>query len=202
VASFRLGFHLTNVGIGSSSTDNTFNRSWASGREAQTTVLALNRIPQPTAGTAGSSHTKRLVVVVGYDGSPPARHALDEAAGLLRCRDGTLEVVHVSHWPASASLSGEALAAIMRVLDDRAVSLAEEVRARLVGQDHPWHFQRRDGAVVAELLAVAADLRSLYGDSAEVVIAVGGPSHRYHHLVGSVGASLARTDRFPVIVVP
>jgi nucleotide-binding universal stress UspA family protein len=154
-----------------------------------------------TAGTAGRS-TKRLVVVAGYDGSAPAGHALDHAADLLRGRDGSIEVVFVSHMPASAALWGSAFAEITRELDTQAETLAEEVRVRLVGEDHPWHFQHRPGAVVTELLAVAAEVNHQYGDSADVIIAVGGPSHRYHHLVGSVGVSLAHADRFPVVVVP
>ena len=64
------------------------------------TVMALSRTPETTAGTAGRC-TKSVVVVAGYDGSTPAGHALDHAADLLQGRDGSLEVVFVSHLPAS-----------------------------------------------------------------------------------------------------
>jgi nucleotide-binding universal stress UspA family protein len=103
--------------------------------------------------------------------------------------------------PASAALWGPAFAEITQGLDDQAETLAEEVRARLVGEDHRWHFEHRAGTVATDLLAVAAEVHRLYGDSADVIIAVGGPSRRYHHLVGSVGVSLVHTDRFPVVVV-
>jgi nucleotide-binding universal stress UspA family protein len=166
------------------------------------TVIDLSRPPEMTGGGTAGRSTKRLVVVAGYDGSAPAGHALDHAADLLQGRDGSIEVVFVSHLPASAAGWGAAFAEITQGLDDQAETLAEEVRARLVGEDHPWHFQHRAGAVATELLAVAAEVHRQYGDSAEVVIAVGGPSHRYHHLVGSVGVSLVHTDRFPVVVVP
>ena len=165
------------------------------------TVIPLSRTPEKMAGTA-SRFTKALVVVAGYDGSAPAGHALDHAADLLQGRDGSIEVVFVSHLPASAALSGPALAEIRQGLDDLAETLAEEVRARLVGGEHPWHFQHREGAVATELLGVAAEVDREYGGSADVVIAVGGPLHRYHHLVGSVGVSLVHSDRFPVVVVP
>ena len=165
------------------------------------TVMALSRTPETTAGPAGRS-TRGLVVVAGYDGSAPAGHALDHAADLLQGRDGSIEVVFVSHMPASAALWGPAFAEITQALDSQAEALAGEVRARLAGEDHPWHFQHRAGAVATELLAVAAEVNRQYGDSADVIIAVGGPSHRYHHLVGSVGVSLVHTNRFPVVVVP
>ena len=157
--------------------------------------------PEMTAGTAGPS-TRRLVVVVGYDGTPAAQRALDHAADLVQRRDGNIEVVHVSHLPAGATLSPIGIAETMQALDDHAVALAGDVHDRLARRVQHWHFQHRDGAVATELLAVAADLRRQYGNTADVAIVVGGPAHRYHHLVGSVGASLVHTDRFAVIVVP
>ena len=165
-------------------------------------VVSTRRRIVETAGMWGSSPVRHLAVVVGYDGSEPARHALDLAADLLRAREGTLEVVYVAHLPAGAALSGRGVAEILRAHDEQATLLAEEVRHRLLGEDHPWHFQRRDGRVGAELMAVATDLHGRYGDTAEVVIVVGGSAHRYHRLAGSVGSSVVRSDRFPVMVVP
>jgi nucleotide-binding universal stress UspA family protein len=114
--------------------------------------------PETTAGTAASAAAKRLVLVVGYDGSQPARHALDRATKLLLSREGALEVVYVAQVPRGAALSADALAEIAQTLDQHSAALAKEVRGRLLGQEHPWHFQRRDGAVPTELLAVATDL--------------------------------------------
>lgn len=157
---------------------------------------------EATAGTASSPPAKRLVMVVGYDGSDPARHALEEAEDLLSTREGSLEVVFVAHMPAGAALSGTAVPQVLQGLDEEEKNLAEEVRGRLVEQDHPWHFQRRDGSVPAELMAVASDLQREYGDTGEVVIVVGGSAHRVHHVAGGVGSSVARSDRVPVLVVP
>ena len=165
------------------------------------TVLAFNRTPEMAAGTAGP-RTRRQVIVVGYDGSRGAQHALDHAVELLQWRDGTLEIVYVSHLPVGVTVAPTAIAEVMEGLDDQAAALAGEVRDQLAGRVQPWHFQRRDGAIATELLAVAADLQRQYGGSADITIVVGGPAHRYHHVVGSVGANLVRTDRFPVIVVP
>ena len=165
-------------------------------------VSSPRRTLKTMTGTVGSGPVRPLAVVVGYDGSEPARHALDLAADLLRDREGTLEVVYVTHLTAGAALSGEGVTEILRAQDELAALLAEEVRHRLVGEDHPWQFQRRDGRVGAELMAVATDLHGRYGDTAEVVIVVGGSAQRYHRLAGSVGSSVVRSDRFPVMVVP
>ena len=51
-------------------------------------------------------------------------------------------------------------------------------------------------------MAVANVLHRRYGDEADVAIVVGGSAHRYHHLAGSVGCTIVRSDRFPVTVVP
>jgi nucleotide-binding universal stress UspA family protein len=132
----------------------------------------------------------------------PARHALDEATDLLRDRQGTLEIVYVAHPPMTTEIVPEAMAAAIQGLDSQAGVLREEVRDRLRGEGDPWHFQRRIGSIPAELMAVANVLHRRYGAEAEVAIIVGGSAHRYHRLAGSVGASVARADRFPVLVVP
>jgi nucleotide-binding universal stress UspA family protein len=123
-----------------------------------------------TAGTAHSLPAKRLLVVVGYDGSPSARCALDQAEALLRNREGALEVVYVAPMLLSACVPPEALAELTQAFDGQESALAAEVHGRLRQQAHAWHFQRRDGTVSTELRAVAADLNRQYGESAEIVI--------------------------------
>jgi nucleotide-binding universal stress UspA family protein len=165
-------------------------------------TLAPRWILQSAAGSAAVSPALPLMLVVGYDGSPPARHALDQAVDLLGNREGALEVVFVARPPVGATLSAEAFAQVREGLDDQARALAEEVGDRLTGQDHRWHFQRRDGAVAAELKAVAADIQRRYGETVEIVIVVGGSAHRCHRIAGSVGSSVVRADAFPALVVP
>ena len=156
----------------------------------------------PITGRARKPPAKPWVVVVGYDGSPAAGRALDQAVEMLRNRDGAIEVVYVTNPPGSAYLTSDALAGVLQGLDAQTATLANDVRRRLVGQDLAWHFQRRDGAVRSELIKVATDLDHRYGGAAEIMIVVGGPTHWYHHLGGSVGSSVVRVDHFPVVVVP
>ena len=154
------------------------------------------------AETGAGPPARRLIMVVGYDGSAPARRALEQAVDLLRYREGALEVVFVARLPLGASLSVAAFAEVRQGLDEQARALAEEVRGQLADQGHPWHFQRRDGAVAAELKAVAADLHRRYGDTVEIVIVVGDSAHRYHHVAGSVSSGIVRGATFPALVVP
>jgi Universal stress protein family len=157
---------------------------------------------ESVAGPVAGSPAKRLIMVVGYDGSLPAQRALDQAANALQDRNGALEVVFVAHLPVGATFSAAAVAEVRQGLDEEARTLAEEVRGRLAGQDCSWHFQRRDGAVAAGLKAVAAELQSRYGDTAEIVMVVGGSAHWYHHVAGSVALDVVRADTFPALVVP
>ena len=53
----------------------------------------MTTVPSPTAF---------LHLLVGYDGSPPARRALDAAAWLLQGRTGRIDVVYVAHTPVVA----------------------------------------------------------------------------------------------------
>jgi nucleotide-binding universal stress UspA family protein len=155
-----------------------------------------------TAGTALRSPAPPSVVVVGYDHTPAARRALDQAVNLLSDRPGTIEVVFVAQVPVGAGLSREGLAAVEQALNEQTRALAADVRERLLGEHYPWHFQRRSGGVAEELIAAAQEVRDCHRDSASVGIVVGGPTHRHHHSKGSVAASLIRTNRFPVLVIP
>jgi nucleotide-binding universal stress UspA family protein len=157
---------------------------------------------EQSAGTSRSGAGKPLIVVVGFDGSEPAQHALDRAANLLRLREGQLEVVFVAHMPAGAELSAETFVQVRQNFDGQTESVASEVRARLDGLEQPWHFQRRDGAIAAQLQATASEIDDRYNGNADIVIVAGGSAHWYHRVAGSVGATLVRHDRFPVIVVP
>ncbi len=157
---------------------------------------------QLTAGTATGAGTAPLFLVVGFDGTEPAQRALDSASRLLDDRDGGLEVVYVAHFPARAALSADAMSEVENGFDDLAIHFAAEVRSRLQAREPRWHFQRRDGAVTHEVIAVADELRRQHGPKALIVVVVGGSAHKYHRFVGSVSMNLERVDRFPVLVVP
>jgi nucleotide-binding universal stress UspA family protein len=178
------------------------NRDLAFEKEAVMRASSGVQLIEAAARTAKSSPVRELLLVVGYDGSAPAQRALDKAAELLEWREGWLEVVFVAHTPATAPFAPQAMAQLIQGFDEESTSLEKEVGARLIQQPRPWHFQRRDGAVSAQLLAAAQELQDRYGDFTDIAIVVGGPAHRYHHLAGSVSSSLARSDRFPLMVVP
>jgi hypothetical protein len=117
--------------------------------------------------------------------------------------------VYVAHLPAVAAAGrvGAASADVQQSFDDTSRELADEVRARLQASHlraaaQRWHFQRRDGAIADNLIAVADDLRQQHGPDSEVFLIVGRSEHGYHHVIGSVPAALERHVHYPVIVIP
>ena len=91
--------------------------------------------------------------------------------------------------------------------DDAARELSDKVRAHLQathlrGAARRWHFQRLDGAIADQLIAVADDLRRQHGPDASVVIVVGRSEHGYHQVLGSVPKALAQHVHYPVLVIP
>ena len=145
---------------------------------------------------------REAVLVVGYDDSPPSQHALERAAELMKSRDGWLEIVFVAHTPAAAPYSPEAVAELRQGFDEESARLEAKAGTVLIHQPRHWRFERRDGGVAEQLLAVAEELQRRYGPTKDVCLVVGAPAHRFHRLAGSVSASLARSGRFPLIVVP
>jgi nucleotide-binding universal stress UspA family protein len=157
---------------------------------------------EQTAGTAGSSPVAPVVLVVGFDGSEPAKRALDAAAALLRGREGRLEVVYVAQDPTASTSSERLETSPSAPADDLERRLAHEVRSGLDTTEPSWHFQRRAGAVAHELLDAAEELRRQRGPHATIVLVVGGASNGHLHAAGSVPSNLAEVDRFPLVVVP
>ena len=142
-----------------------------------------------------------LYLVVGYDGSPPATRALDGAVRLLSGRSGTIEVVYVAHLPSIDALSPGAVAELEADFDDIAQELHTAASEQLRDREERWQFQRREGLIPDELLAVATGIHDAHpGDT--VVIVVGSSSHAMHRVVGSVAVSLARRSAVPLVVVP
>jgi len=142
-----------------------------------------------------------LYLVLGYDGSPPATRALDAAVRLMSGRSGTIEVVYVDHLPSVDALSPGAVAEMEADFDDIAQELHTAASEQLRDREERWQFQRREGLVPDELLAVATGILDAHpGDT--VVIVVGSSSHAMHRVVGSVAVSLARRSAVPLVVVP
>lgn len=146
--------------------------------------------------------TGPVYAVVGFDGSEPSKHALDGAVRLLHGRSGAIDVVFVAHVPASAAMSATAVGEIVTGFEEEARRLEEHVRAVLEGGEHPFRFERRDGLVADELLAVADALHAEHGPVATVVLIIGRSAHKYHHVAGSVAHALEWQDRYPLVVLP
>ena len=142
-----------------------------------------------------------LFLVVGYDGSPPARRALDAAIALLHGRSGRIDVVYVGHVPAVDMLSADAIVEMDASFDEIERDLRASAREQLDGREERWRFERGQGVITDQLITAAAYLRDEHpGDS--VVIVVGSSSQAAHRLVGSVAVSLARRSPVPIVIVP
>lgn len=142
-----------------------------------------------------------LCLVVGYDGSAPARRALDAAVSLLQGRVGRIEVVYVAHVPDAGMVSAAALGEIEINFDEVEQELRTEAGERLRGRAESWEFARRQGMIADQLIAVAKDIRDAH-DGESVAIVVGSSSHAMHRVVGSVAVSLARRSPVPLVIVP
>jgi len=154
-----------------------------------------------TIVTTAMPPTGPVHLVVGYDGSPPASRALDAAVRLLQDRTGRIHVVYVAHLSSLAMLSPGAIAEIESDFDEieqqLRVAAAEQLRDRAAA----WGFERRQGIVPEELIAMATAIGEAGADST-VAIVVGSSSHATHRVVGSVAVSLARHSPVPLVIVP
>lgn len=142
-----------------------------------------------------------LQLVVGYDGSPPADRALDAAVRLLQGRTGRINVVYVAHLSTTVMMSPGAIAEMEADFDEIEKDLRAQAGEQLQGRVETFQFQRRQGLIGDELIAVATALTDSHlADT--VVILVGSSSHAAHRLVGSVAVNLARRSPVPLIIVP
>ena len=79
--------------------------------------------------------------------------------------------------------------------------LRDQAAAQLDGSGLDWGFERLQGLIAEELIAMATGLRDARPGQT-VVIVVGSSSHATHRVVGSVTVSLARHSPVPVVIVP
>jgi nucleotide-binding universal stress UspA family protein len=152
--------------------------------------------------TTAAPPSSFLHLVVGYDGSPPASRALDAAVRLLQGRTGRVEVVYVAHLSSVIMLSADAIAEMESDFDDIERELRTSAAEQLGSQTVAWGFQRRQGVIADELIAVATGLQEAGPAGTVVVIVVGSSSHATHRVVGSVAVSLARHSPVPLVIVP
>jgi nucleotide-binding universal stress UspA family protein len=140
-------------------------------------------------------------LVVGFDGSPPAIRALDQAARLLTVRPGRITVLWVAHLTSTVELSADAVAIVESDFGKVAGELRAAAAERLDGAGVPWDFRWRQGAIAQELIAAAESVQAGRPDDV-VVVVVGSSSSAMHRIVGSVAVNLARHSPVPVIIVP
>jgi nucleotide-binding universal stress UspA family protein len=150
-------------------------------------------------------------IVIAYDGSPAAEHALREAAPLLAPRPALVVVV----WEAGAGFEMvEAPAAEVGFaavpLDVRAAVAADEAlyeRARRLAQRGAELAYavglEAEPLVVADELTVAATLVRLAGERGAEALVVGAHSHGRLSgaLLGSTSQSVVRQAPCPIVVV-
>ena len=157
---------------------------------------------EPRVGAAHAAPSAGFLdIVVGYDGSPPATRALDAAVRLLQGRPGCIDVVWVAHLSSTVRLSAGAVVEMEATFDELEPELRAQAAGQLRGRGADWEFERRQGLIPDELIAVAADI----GDARpgqSVVIVIGSSSHATHRMVGSVAVSLARRSPVPLVIVP
>jgi nucleotide-binding universal stress UspA family protein len=142
-----------------------------------------------------------LRIVVGYDGSAPAGRALDAAVRLLRGRAGCVDVVWVAHLSSTVRLSVDAIVEMEAAFGELKPELRAQAAGQLRGRGADWEFERRQGVIAEELIAVAAGLRDARPGQS-VVIVIGSSSQATDRVVGSVAVSLARHSPVPLVIVP
>ena len=157
---------------------------------------------EPVAEGPATLSPRRLVVVVGFDGSESAYRALDAATQLISGRAGSIVAVYVAHPSGVAAGSPEGLAGMLRGFDALEQQLTEAIRSRLHRVEQRWRLERRDGVIAHELVAAADQVSHESSGNATVVIVVGSAMHTYHHVVGSVPVALVRHAKYPIVVVP
>jgi nucleotide-binding universal stress UspA family protein len=141
---------------------------------------------------------RSLVLVVGYEGSDPARRALAAAGRILRDQEGWVEVVYVKPTGGGGQDVSEPAADVIDSLGPAPAQLHYEVRSLLEAEKQPWKLRSTSGAVAEELLEAAEAIAHEGGPSRTVVIVVGSD----RRMEFSVPVTLARRSRFPVVIVP
>jgi nucleotide-binding universal stress UspA family protein len=166
-------------------------------------LTPIQTFSRPERGVQGgrkvAAHDERsLVMVVGYEGSDPARRALAAAGRILRDREGWIEVVYVEPAGGGDHDSPKPAADVIDSLGSAPADLHYEVRSVLDAAKQPWRLRSTRGAVAAELTEAARAIADEGGPSRTVVIVVGSD----RRLAFSVPITLARQSSFPVVIVP
>jgi nucleotide-binding universal stress UspA family protein len=112
-----------------------------------------------------------------------------------------MELVYVAHLTSTVMLSADAIAEMETDFDEIEQELRAQAAEELGDRVESWGFQRLQGLIAEELIAVAATIGESDADGT-VVIVVGSSSHAAHRVVGSVAVNLARHSPVPLVIVP
>jgi nucleotide-binding universal stress UspA family protein len=148
------------------------------------------------------STSTRTDLVVGFDGSDPAGRALAWALRILSTRPGTLHVVYVNQGHAAAGFAGLGMAETLEAEDEVAADLHKQVDEMLGRSTLTWSYERRDGGVVDQLVAVVEERRASAPEGTDTVVVVGRSAHAVHKVVGSVPVGLLHRSPAPVVTIP
>ncbi|HEX3816406.1 MAG TPA: universal stress protein [Mycobacteriales bacterium] len=135
------------------------------------------------------------VIVVGYDATEPADHALAYATGLARRQGATLVVAFATPSYVIAAMGATVDACLAGVSDSIQQDIQHQVQRHMRDTGVAWRFVAGNGDPVRLLESVAEE------SQADAVI-VGHSQHREHRFVGSVAIRLVRSAKWPTIVVP
>ena len=107
----------------------------------------------------------------------------------------------MAHLSTAVMMSSGAIAEMEEGFDELEPELRAQAAGQLAGLGLDWGFERRQGVIADELIAVAAGHRDARPGQTVVIVA-GSSSSAGHRVVGSVTVSLARHSPVPVLVVP
>ena len=138
-----------------------------------------------------------LNILVGIDGSPSSRRALEHAVDLARATNAKLTLMTVAPLPSSyVTLAGTSSETMGAELDKWAANVLEEAQ-RLVPDDVTAHTVRARGhagpAIANELKRGAYDL---------IVLGTRGRGRAQEGLLGSVNGYLHFHAEVPILSVP
>jgi nucleotide-binding universal stress UspA family protein len=135
------------------------------------------------------------VIVVGYDATEPADHALAYATGLARRQGSTLIIAFAVPSYVLAAMGTTVDACLAGVGDAVTKEIQVQVEKHMADSGVSWKFVAGGGDPVRLLETVAAKYQ------ADAVV-VGHSRHREHRFIGSIAIRLVRSAKWPTIVVP
>ena len=107
----------------------------------------------------------------------------------------------MAHLSSTVMMSAGAIAEMEESFSELEPEMRDQAAAQLDDSGLDWGFERLQGLIAEELIAMATGLRDARPGQT-VVIVVGSSSHATHRVVGSVTVSLARHSPVPVVIVP